>query len=387
MTAYVDANNCSVRDGDNAWPFAIDCHDGSVRIVLDNSSYQLHPLAWREKRNLARFAHLGEQFLQTQFLRTSLGASLEKSVDTRASTNKAAELPASAEHRAALSVLARWLNAPDGNFGLPLDQQLLASVTLDICRNMQLAPTAFDTLAASDVEILWQATRANAPAPTQNAQPIAPVSGKTRIVVLPDDNKENSKSEINTRDNSSIPVNADLSNKINDAKDASASVRAESSKNSADELSRPPSTIDRAPFAAIGSTPLRAAGEIKKEKSKNRFRINLAAPVAKMISTSFATNAHSAAQTEFAPSEFQHADFSAQPHALDSMRAVAEVRAINANAQPSTSIVSMALPQDIAKITPNADVISTPQLAEQFIELFAERLHEAAALVGIDVES
>ena len=146
MAAYVDAKNCVVRDGDAALPFDIDCHDGIARIALGNQRYALRPLSWREKRNLARFSHLGEQFLQTQFLRVSLN-------------KPAVELPASEEQRAVLSALARWINAPDGDFGLPLDQRLLASVTVDICRSMQLAPAMFDAMNATEVEMLWRVTR------------------------------------------------------------------------------------------------------------------------------------------------------------------------------------------------------------------------------------
>jgi hypothetical protein len=174
---FVDSDGCSVRDGDSEWPFVIDCANGDAHIRVADCDYVLRPLGWRQKRNLARYAHLGEQFLQTQFLRISLD-------------DPQRDLPESTNERDVLSALARWLNAPDGNFGLPLDKQLLASVTLDICRDMQLPPSTFDALDASEVEMLWQAARASKPprAELKNAQDsISKASAAmNRIVIVPD---------------------------------------------------------------------------------------------------------------------------------------------------------------------------------------------------------
>jgi hypothetical protein len=187
MIAQVDGNQCVVRVGDDVWPFDIDCRSDVARIVIDSQCYTLRPLGWREKRNLARYSHLSEAFLQHQFLRVSVAD------DTQG-------LPTAHEHREALSALARWLNAPDGKFGLPLDRQILAAVTLDVCRTMQLTPATFDALDAAEVEMLWHAGRAQRPTSTEDRVDSTPDAtaadattadgaAMTRIVVVNDRQK------------------------------------------------------------------------------------------------------------------------------------------------------------------------------------------------------
>ncbi len=177
MAAYVDISGCVVRNGERTWPFAVDCRDGAARIALDAGEFTLRPLGWREKRNLARFSHLGETFLQQQLLRLSLA-------------DAAVDLPTAAEEVAALSTLARWLNAPDGRAGLPLDVQLLARVTLEVSRMLHLTPDAFDELPATEVEILWQAGRAGTAqeeaAVSRPTTRSAEAADTTRIIVVPD---------------------------------------------------------------------------------------------------------------------------------------------------------------------------------------------------------
>ncbi|HYQ46044.1 MAG TPA: hypothetical protein VER11_28940 [Polyangiaceae bacterium] len=173
MAAQVDMQQRAVRTETRTWPFAVDCRDGSVSVTLDSGSYALSPLAWRQKRHLARFVHLGEAFIADQFLSTSLPAGTV--------------LPSAPDERAALSALALWVNAPDGKPGLPLDEAVLANVTLEVCRKLQLAPGAFDGVHAGDVELLWQATRRESPDRNQTiAAETAAGGATTRIVVIPD---------------------------------------------------------------------------------------------------------------------------------------------------------------------------------------------------------
>jgi|SRR5882672_600004 len=168
--AQVDPKARVVRDGDAVWPFTIDVRDGTARITVGARDYTLHGLGWRAKRNLARFMHLGDEFLADQFLRATLA--------------EGAEPPAGRTEAAALVALARWLNAPDGSFGLPLDRRLLAAVTVDVCRGLGLAPAAFETLAAADVEALWQAARPDGEPAARAADSVG--AAATRIVVVPD---------------------------------------------------------------------------------------------------------------------------------------------------------------------------------------------------------
>lgn len=148
-----------------SWKFELDCRQGTASIELDAQRFTLRVLSWRDKRLLARFAHLSESFLEDQFLRLCL-------IDIQAP-------PPSGPEREALIALARWLNAPGGDPGLPLDRHLLASVTLQVCQSIHATPQTFDGLDAADVESLWQAVRAGTPLETHS-------EAANRILVMPD---------------------------------------------------------------------------------------------------------------------------------------------------------------------------------------------------------
>jgi hypothetical protein len=165
VEAYVDTRQNIVECDGRQWWFDLDCRTGVVNVTLGRRTLRMRRISWREKRTLARFVHLGETFLKEQFILIALGG------------NEA--LPEDESEREALWALAHWLNGPDGQLGLPLDQRLLASVTFDLCRAMQLAPAAFEDMEASDVETLWQAAQISQPQPAEE-------SGGARIVVVPD---------------------------------------------------------------------------------------------------------------------------------------------------------------------------------------------------------
>ncbi len=166
MSAQVDPDRGEVSVGDRRWPFELDCRHGTLAVDFDGERWRLQPHSWRAKRILARFAHLGERFLQEQFVRLALG--------------EAGPMPDDPARREALLALARWLNAPGGEPPLPLDQRVLATVTVQVCAAMQLAPGAVDDLDAADVELLWRASRGEA-SPGQDDEPDG-----TRIVIVPD---------------------------------------------------------------------------------------------------------------------------------------------------------------------------------------------------------
>lgn len=415
MAVYIDANSCAVRDGDAVWPFDIDCRDGVAHIALDTCRYVLRPLSWREKRNLARFTHLGEQFLQTQFLRLSL-----KETD--------AEFPMAGEERAVLSALARWLNAPDGNFGLPLDRQLLASVTLDICRAMNLVPTAFDALDAMEVEMLWQAACAKQPTTTQTEASASIAPGMTRIVVVPD-GKGNEKSDTPT---DGIAKEISLGNESNQLQEASADTLAEAGIIG---MQRPDFTPDVILEAAgennitenlstskvlsiaevvssrasnIATMPHYSARANKSTLVPNRFRVDLAVPKRTAVNASrgdvmqshrFQLNAaNSPAQTTNVQLNATNSSgqFSAPtPNMLTQPNDRREVTLASGFAHATTAqinpapigIESMTSPVQTATLAAGLCTMTTLQLADQLFFEFAERLDEAAYAVGIDLEN
>ena len=151
------------------WPFVLDARQGAASIDFAESRFTLRSQSWQDKRKLARFAHLGERYLEEYFLRSCV-------VD-------GGPLPSDGPEREALLALARWLNAPGGKDGLPLNQQLLAGVTLQVCRAIQTIPQTFDALDAVDVELLWQAARMEPPPRAAEEQPSGAAN---RIVIVPD---------------------------------------------------------------------------------------------------------------------------------------------------------------------------------------------------------
>lgn len=441
MSVYVDANNTVVRDGEQQWAFDIDCRDGSARIALEGDHYVVRPLAWREKCNLARFSHLGESFLQTQFLRASLDHG---------------DLPPAENSRAALSALARWINAPDGNFGLPLDQQVLAEVTLDICNSLQLAPAAFHALAANEIEMLWQTSRtrqALTPKATAiNTSHADMPMGTTRIVVVPDADDGNQKPDsIPAAEPRKFNLNTDLVKNSGQAKQVQASSEPDIA-----------STVDYANFDALekdtlsaptSSTPsvsaaIRASTKVTTSRVNNspvnshfsnpranvktaptnstprslhdagaqaRFRVDFShAPTADLDATSNILRAtHSAAiQLEQTP-QFTRAvdrviDESAADAAMSAAAPTAEISASRALIREKP-ILAFPHGSSLHKQANNSDLVSSTQnqsslltkndsppdssnrqmatLVDHCLAAFSTRLDEAARAAGIDLEN
>jgi hypothetical protein len=178
----VEAATRRVVAGEHVWSFELDCRSGGATVVLDGSPVRVRPLHWREKVVLARFAGLGSELVEEQFLRLAL----------------AQDEPPTGAARAALVALALWLNAPDAE-ALPLQPTLLASVTLDVCSAIGLAPADLDDRDALEVESLWRAAAdsrltaaRHADSPSDGAQAGAHVEAgnTTRIVIVPDPARE-----------------------------------------------------------------------------------------------------------------------------------------------------------------------------------------------------
>src|SRR5436190_23680013 len=164
MAVRIDPLREEVCADDRAWPFALDCRDDVATIELGGLTYRLRPLRWREKRNLARYVGLGEEFVERQLVRACLDG--------------ATPLPADGREREVLAGLARWLSAPaDAGAALPLDPVLLARVGLAVARQCGLGSTALDTESADVVESLWRRQPA-APAVARPEPGVAPAPGE-----------------------------------------------------------------------------------------------------------------------------------------------------------------------------------------------------------------
>ena len=180
MQARVDARRQVVTNGKESWPFEVDCRDASVQIEIGERSFRVRSLTWREKNNLARFAHLGEEFVRRQFLKLCVGE---------------ASMPAPESQREALFALAAWLNDPGPEPALPLNTEILSRTLAGLCRSMMVGPEAFDNRPALEVEALWRLTEprlepgipesANHPASTGTVH-----SDWTKIIITPDADPE-----------------------------------------------------------------------------------------------------------------------------------------------------------------------------------------------------
>jgi hypothetical protein len=176
MKVEVDAVREQVRVGERCWRFSLDCRHNTVTAALDGASFCLRPLRWGEKRNLARFARLGEAFLERELVKLCL--------DTDA------ELPQDEDRLAALAALARWINGPNHDGALPLDEMLLTKVAVSVATAHRLMPDRLDGLYAFEVELLWAGESGDdraATAPDDEAMRLPPLGADTtRILVVPD---------------------------------------------------------------------------------------------------------------------------------------------------------------------------------------------------------
>lgn len=123
------------------WPVLLDPQTGAARVEIGATTLEAHPLGWRQKLLLARYASQGEAFLRRQMLRFC-GCS-EGGDDASGD---------------ALWALTSWVNfPPDAGAALPLQADALARVTTEVCRHIGLRPADLDERDALEVESLWYA--------------------------------------------------------------------------------------------------------------------------------------------------------------------------------------------------------------------------------------
>ena len=66
MTLLVDAAAGAVVDGERRWPLRLDCRTGAAVVTFGDRELAIAPLQWRHKQRLARWAHLGPDFVTSQ---------------------------------------------------------------------------------------------------------------------------------------------------------------------------------------------------------------------------------------------------------------------------------------------------------------------------------
>lgn len=196
MAVRIDAAAGLVEAEEARFPLTLDCRDGTARLRCGEAVFVLRPIRWREKANLARFAHLGAAFLEEAFLRLSLIGE--------------PPLPDDAKARQALSRLAEWLNAPGRERPLPLNPLLLARASAALCRGLGLRPQDLDDLPAGEVEALWIAIdgiEEHSAPPNVPGRRSAPAGFTHRIEILPDRSDRMEKSAGNRAPASDMSAN------------------------------------------------------------------------------------------------------------------------------------------------------------------------------------
>lgn len=167
----------AVRLGDREAPFRLDARLPGARVQLDGEEYAVRALRWKDKRWLARFAALGPQWIESEFVATSLAEG---------------EAPTEPDALRMLAALAQWLNDPaDSGESLPLEAGALTRATLDLCRLTGLGPEALDEQPANEVEAMWSAERRTLQDTTGEGSTDAGVGAfdtrhTTRIEIVPD---------------------------------------------------------------------------------------------------------------------------------------------------------------------------------------------------------
>ena len=143
----VDLINNVVRAGGREWPVSLNLATGTLAVHLASETYTVRPLTWGEKRTLARYAFLGEEFLKRQL--------------AAACTTPRSE-PEGADEAQALVLAAVWMTAPEGDH-LPLSSAALLRATTEIERWSGTPGDELDRQPAADVEALWRSLSAEAP--------------------------------------------------------------------------------------------------------------------------------------------------------------------------------------------------------------------------------
>ena len=173
MTLLVDAAAGAVVDGERRWPLRLDCRTGAAVVTFGDRELAIAPLQWRHKQRLARWAHLGPDFVTSQRAALALDPAEEWDDDD-------------------IRVVAAVAEFLDGAT-LPLAPDLLAEVAIEACRATGLAPAAFDDRDAYDVESIWRVGSGAAPAAPQpttaravGATGADPWADSTSIVLVAD---------------------------------------------------------------------------------------------------------------------------------------------------------------------------------------------------------
>jgi hypothetical protein len=141
----VDLIHNVLRIADREWRVALDLSTGGLKLDLSTGVYFLKPLTWGDKRRLARFANLGEEFLRRNMTLACATPAVWPDDEVEAE---------------ALVLAAATVTSP-GYDALPLSIGTLLRISAEISRAMGMAIDELDHQAAVDVEALWRLIEAD----------------------------------------------------------------------------------------------------------------------------------------------------------------------------------------------------------------------------------
>jgi len=322
--------------------------------------YEVRPLTWREKLRLARFAHLGEPFVEARFMEASVVG--PKSLAATETTH------------AVLLALAMWINLPsEQRPGLPLDQHRLATVTVELCRSLGTGPLAIGDLTAGEVEMLWKSLQ-QGPGGEALDKNTSEQTYDTKIMIVPDQ----TQSDAEPRPHSSSPASRrpeDLAGRdsaqpairpvltgITDGRPAALRVP-DAVRPSADDIPHPASAVAG---PRENDTERRAA--LKRDMT-TRFRVSFDQPTAKSPDN---TPAPALDLVERA----------------DSPKTSAEMEVYSNLQTPASPTLRRSVPGDKHWESHQSEIRqSRPETeVDSILDEFCERLAEAAADLGITEE-
>lgn len=374
MAVRIDAAAGLVEAEEARFPLTLDCRDGTARLRCGEAVFVLRPIRWREKANLARFAHLGTAFLEEAFLRLSL-------IDEP-------PLPDDAKARQALSRLAEWLNAPGHERPLPLDPLLLARASAALCRGLGLRPQDLDDLPAGEVEALWTAIdgiEEHSAPPNVPGRRSAPAGFTHRIEILPDRSDRMEKSAGNRTPASDMSANRMPG--LIPAAGAAAGLTAAPAPSPTPDRPAGEGPAPAWPARPRPKTSTETGTELIPPRQGNRsgqrprFRVVTSlppspAPVSAEVSPSSSVAAPPSplsAETNIEMAEWVE-------RAAPAMSEVAPHRPEDAKRSAVSAPAAIGAAEAVAPAAP----ASTAADVESLLDIFAARLAEAATLLGID---
>jgi hypothetical protein len=165
----------------------IDLRTGRAAMEFGGRRFLVGTIQWDELGALARFAHLGPPFVRRELVRLAV--------------HEEGGPPAEAAEEEILAAVAMWLATAGREAPLDLDPANIAAATRDVCRSLRIAPAELDGRPAPDVAALWRSCApvdegpaadtagrvAEEPAAAEEPAGAGDEDGYTRILVVPDE--------------------------------------------------------------------------------------------------------------------------------------------------------------------------------------------------------